>query len=414
MNRSNSPHRTFPRQTHALNGRQSSLQRYRMASRGSDISSQPAASPAAAPITQQPVAQVAEPAQAPVIVDKAEKAETNLSDILQSAQQLALEEVQSQPAFTPMTASYQTAIDGLSNFDLSPMVDDAIEEPTPKVFLDTIVSSSAAPQPDLSDGSTTESYVPVMVAVEKEEKPAVETKLVEAKKTENTGSNLVDIYNAQKASVSKKPSHLKTLTISALACGMLAVGVFTFFARVDSAPIVAQPVGPAVIEVEVPVNNTTQGNAADSSVVAADPNHPVRIVISKAGVNAPVMGLGLTHDGLIDVPEAYGVVGWYNKGVLPGQNGPAVIVGHYTEGLGGAFDKLHQIEEGDLITVTNGKGQNFTYKMTKKKEYDKAKVPMQQLFATGDKSRLEIITCAGKWQSNDYDKRLVVTAELVR
>jgi hypothetical protein len=39
---------------------------------------------------------------------------------------------------------------------------------------------------------------------------------------------------------------------------------------------------------------------------------------------------------------------------------------------------------------------------------------MAQIFKSGDESRLEIITCAGQWQAKTYDKRLVVTAELVK
>jgi sortase (surface protein transpeptidase) len=78
------------------------------------------------------------------------------------------------------------------------------------------------------------------------------------------------------------------------------------------------------------------------------------------------------------------------------------------------FDKLQDAKDGDLITVANGRGQTFTYKVTAKNEYDKDKVPMAELFKNSVDSRLEIITCSGKWQTSQYDKRLVVTAEIVR
>ncbi|MCA9301308.1 class F sortase [Candidatus Saccharibacteria bacterium] len=213
-------------------------------------------------------------------------------------------------------------------------------------------------------------------------------------------------------------SHVRTIITSAFACGVIAVSMFTFFSRASSQPVVAQPVGAPVIEVEAPKTQpTTQSapvNQQANNRVNADPNHPVRFVISSIGVNAPVQGVGMTPAGLMDVPKAYGVVGWYNKGMLPGQKGPAVMVGHYAGGAGAVFDKLADIKDGDLITVTNGKGQSFTYKVTKKAEYAKDQVPMNDLFKTGDDSRLEIITCAGKWQAQNYDKRLVVSAELVR
>jgi LPXTG-site transpeptidase (sortase) family protein len=213
-------------------------------------------------------------------------------------------------------------------------------------------------------------------------------------------------------------SHIRTIVTSAFACGVIAVSMFTFFSRASSQPVVAQPVGAPVIEVEAPrAQPSTQSAATNqkpNNRVNADPNHPVRFVIGSMGVNAPVQGVGMTPAGLMDVPKAYGVVGWYNKGMLPGQKGPAVMVGHYAGGAGAVFDKLADIKDGDLITVTNGKGQNFTYKVTKKAEYSKEQVPMNELFKPSDDSRLEIITCAGKWQAQNYDKRLVVSAELVR
>lgn len=220
-----------------------------------------------------------------------------------------------------------------------------------------------------------------------------------------------------KDSKSASAAHIRTIIASAFACGILAVGIFSFVTSYDSAPVVAQPVGAPVIEVEAPVQQPTSGNpiAPNHSVAPeVNPEHPVRLIMSSIGVNAPVEGLGTTPDGLMAVPQAYGMVGWYNKGVTPGQDGPAVLVGHYTAGAGGVFDKLHSAKDGDLITVTNGRGESFTYKITKMAEYEKDKVPMAEIFKKGNGSRLEIITCAGKWQADNYDKRLVVTAELVQ
>ena len=212
-------------------------------------------------------------------------------------------------------------------------------------------------------------------------------------------------------------SHIRTVVASALTCGVLAIAVFGFITRMDAQPVIAQPIGAPVIEVEVPVTQTAPKGKPSNSTnnrVARDPSHPVRLVISSIGVNAQVDGLGTTSEGLIAVPQAYGVVGWYNKGAIPGKPGPAVMVGHFTGGYGGVFDKLGELKNGDLITTTNGKGESVTYKVTRKKEYAKDKVPMQKIFEKSDDSRLEIITCAGKWQSDSYDNRLVVSAELVK
>ena len=220
-----------------------------------------------------------------------------------------------------------------------------------------------------------------------------------------------------KNSSSSSISHMRTIVASAFACGVIAVSLFTFFGQAGSQPVVAQPVDSPVIEVQAPsVNKPSQASSLvnASKRIASNPDQPNNIVISGIGVNAPVEAVGMTPDGLMGVPKSYGVVGWYNKGVLPGQKGPAVLAGHFTGGYGGVFDKLGDIKDGDLITTTNGKGQSFTFKVTKKAEYDRDKVPMAELFKMGDGPRLEIITCSGKWQAKNYDKRLVVTAELVR
>lgn len=242
---------------------------------------------------------------------------------------------------------------------------------------------------------------------------------------EKIEANLKALYNGEysltsqlaKSTTSASASHVRTIVASAFACGVIAVGMFTFLGRFSSQPVVAQPIDSPIIEVDSSNTTVPNGNGAKTNgggPTQTDPAYPTRLLISSIGVNAPVQSLGMTSDGLIAVPKSYGVVGWYNKGSIPGQPGPAVLVGHYTGGNGGVFDKLKDLNDGDLITVTNGKGQTFTYKVSAKNEYDKENVPMADLFKRGTDSRLEIITCSGQWQSQNYNKRLVITAQIVK
>lgn len=237
-------------------------------------------------------------------------------------------------------------------------------------------------------------------------------------------ANLEALYNSKpltehlaKNKTSASASHVRTIVASAVTCGVLSVAIFSFAGRYDPQPVVAQPIGAPVIEVEAPVNNTPTGTPVVSKVDTApraNPTDPVRIIASSINLNARVSGLGTTSDGLIAVPASYTTAGWYNKASTPGQDGPAVFVGHYTGGGGGVFDNLSKLNDGDLITVKNGKDEVFTYKVTKKVEYPRDKVPMAEIFKKNGASRLEIITCSGKWQSSNYDNRLVVSAELVQ
>lgn len=216
---------------------------------------------------------------------------------------------------------------------------------------------------------------------------------------------------------SKSANHVRTIMASALACGVLSLSIFAFVTRADTQPVVAQPVGSPVIEIEAP-NQQAQPKGKQAPLVndfvARKPTDPVRMVISSINVNAQVDGLGITYSGQIAVPKAYGLVGWYNKGKTVGEAGPAVFVGHYASGGGAVFDKLGDAKNDDLITVTTGAGKSYTYKITKKTEYPKDKVPMKEIFKSGDESRLEIITCQGVWSGANYNSRLVVTAELVK
>lgn len=237
-------------------------------------------------------------------------------------------------------------------------------------------------------------------------------------------ANLEALYNSKpltehlaKNKTSASASHVRTIVASALACGVLSVAIFSFVGRYDSQPVVAQPIGAPVIEVEAPVNNSPTGTpvaSKEDNTPHSNPSDPVRIIASTIRLNARVNGIGTTNDGLIAVPKSYTSVGWYNKGVTVGEDGPAVFVGHYTGGNGGVFDNLSNLSDGDLITVKNGKNEVFTYKVTKKVEYPRDKVPMTEIFKKDGKSRLEIITCSGKWQSSNYDNRLVVSAEIVQ
>ena len=248
--------------------------------------------------------------------------------------------------------------------------------------------------------------------------------LIDPEARTRMSANLDALYNGKpltehlaKNKTSASASHVRTIVASALACGMLSVAIFSFAGRYNPQPVVAQPIGSPVIEVEAPVNNAPTGTpivSKEDNSPHANPSDPVRIIASSIRLNARVNGIGTTSDGLIAVPSSYTSVGWYNKGVTPGEVGPAVFVGHYTGGHGGVFDSLKDLNDGDLLTVKNGRSQVFTYKVTKKVEYARDQVPMTEIFKKGDSSRLEIITCSGKWQSSSYNNRLVVSAELVQ
>lgn len=290
-------------------------------------------------------------------------------------------------------------------------------EPTHKSYLDTLTyrHMQAVAQAPAAEETVFEPA---------KSKEGIETLFEDLKAEARLEANLRALYSSDTLTQqittdtkSASAAHVRTIVASALACGFLAVGIFTFMGQYNAQPVVAQPIGSPVIEVEATVKQPGNGVPLATNAVVpvvADATQPVRLVIGSIGVNAPVEGLGTTPEGLIAVPQSYGVVGWYKKSSVPGKPGPAVLVGHYTGGNKGVFDNLQDLKDGDLITSTNAKGESFTYRVTAKNEYEKDKVPMAELFKSSKGSQLQIITCSGKWQAKNYDKRLVVTAELVK
>lgn len=229
-------------------------------------------------------------------------------------------------------------------------------------------------------------------------------------------ANLKSLYQDQpitdfitKNRFSHSAQHIRSIVTGFGAATIILAASFLAF-RLATKPIVAQPAPSAPV---IEVANSVQKDAPAAPIVKT--HNPVRFIIKEIGVNAPVIGLGLTKDHLIDAPAGLWDVGWYSKGALPGSIGPAIFVGHYAGGAGSVFDKLYSVQEGTVITVVDGYGKEFKYKVTKKVEYSKDRVPMTAVMRGDTKSRLEIITCAGQWLPNGqtYDNRLVVTAEQI-
>ncbi|PKT73563.1 class F sortase, partial [Streptomyces populi] len=72
------------------------------------------------------------------------------------------------------------------------------------------------------------------------------------------------------------------------------------------------------------------GDGARSAAAAMPHSPPDRIRIPAIDVDAPLIGLGLTPQGSLDVPPARkkNLAGWYEAGTSPGERGTAIVAGH--------------------------------------------------------------------------------------
>ena len=139
---------------------------------------------------------------------------------------------------------------------------------------------------------------------------------------------------------------------------------------------------------------------------------PIRLKIPKINVDSMVEYVGLTTDGAMDVPKKREDVGWFELGPRPGEDGTAVIAGHYGQKnkKASAFDNLYKLRPGDKIYIEDDKGATVSFIVSKTRRYD-PKADATDAFGTNTgPSHLNLITCEGEWDevSKSYPTRLVV------
>lgn len=166
-------------------------------------------------------------------------------------------------------------------------------------------------------------------------------------------------------------------------------------------------------------NTTTPGVGAAAGlqdpVVPASANTapPVHISIPAIGVDSDLVGLDRGEDGWIQAPADYDAVGWYEKGVLPGEVGPAVIAGHVDSPTGPAvFIDLPRLTPGDTVSIERADGSTADFVVTGLQTVEKDSFPTESIYAPAPTPQLRLVTCAGAWDpaSGHYVDNLVVTA----
>jgi LPXTG-site transpeptidase (sortase) family protein len=143
---------------------------------------------------------------------------------------------------------------------------------------------------------------------------------------------------------------------------------------------------------------------------------PAKIKIPAIKVDTFVERVGVTKDGLMDVPKNIWNTGWFgNGGYRPGDPGNAVIAGHLdAPGTKAIFWDLDKLKAGDKVILTDQAGKQLTFEVVDKQVYPYNDAPLQQIFGPSPQAHLNLITCGGTFDraSRNYNKRLVVYTRL--
>lgn len=141
---------------------------------------------------------------------------------------------------------------------------------------------------------------------------------------------------------------------------------------------------------------------------------PSRLVITKLGINAHILSMGLTATGAMEAPKTNEDAGWLKNSAQPGNKGSAVIDGHLGLKNEAVFGTLAQLTAGDEIAVTDTQGAVAKFVVRQVQIYSKAD-PAADVFNSKSGSHLNLITCNGDWESSQatYSKRLVVFSDKI-
>ncbi|WP_274913679.1 class F sortase [Streptomyces sp. WZ-12] len=144
---------------------------------------------------------------------------------------------------------------------------------------------------------------------------------------------------------------------------------------------------------------------------------PVRVRIPAAGVDTgPVLRLGLAADGTVEVPPVKDAdrIGWYDKGVTPGERGPAVLIGHYDTVEGPAVMKdVARIRPGDRILVDRTDGSTAVFAVRALQQVDKERFPTRRVYGNTPRPELRLITCGGDLRDGHRPDNIIVYADLL-
>jgi sortase (surface protein transpeptidase) len=174
----------------------------------------------------------------------------------------------------------------------------------------------------------------------------------------------------------------------------------------------AVPVGKPTL---IPVPLGRQAPAPQASPLPVP--EPVRLIIPSIGVRTPLVHLGVTSSGALQVPATTAVAGWYTGSARPGAIGAAVIAGHIDSVSGpGVFFRLRLLRPGDRVYVRRAGGSLAVFEVTAVHSYLKTRFPTMAVYGPVPDAELRLVTCGGTFDyaTGHYLSNVIVYADLLQ
>lgn len=150
------------------------------------------------------------------------------------------------------------------------------------------------------------------------------------------------------------------------------------------------------------------GSASVPTPVATQDLAPEGIEIPAIGVSGSLIPLGVDADGGWAVPnvETPEQASWFSEGPMPGEVGPAVILGHVDgSGRAGVFARLSEMERGDVVIV-HGRGDTLTqFEVTRTDQVPKRDFPTGEVLGETSSREIRLVTCGGSFDPSEDSYR---------
>ncbi|WP_346926756.1 class F sortase [uncultured Arthrobacter sp.] len=149
---------------------------------------------------------------------------------------------------------------------------------------------------------------------------------------------------------------------------------------------------------------------------AQTPKDPAPRFLTVGGttINMPVVEVGVSTDGAMEIPEPFNEAGWYRFGPAPGAAaGTAVVAAHVdTTSDSAPFSQLKSLAPGTLVTVQREGAPPLTFRVTGVELMAKDAFDGASIFRRDGPHQLKLVTCGGRWldEQQDYGDNVIVTA----
>jgi len=153
--------------------------------------------------------------------------------------------------------------------------------------------------------------------------------------------------------------------------------------------------------------------AAPQAQTPKDPA-PRFLTVEGTTINMPIVEVGVSPDGAMEIPEPFNEAGWYRFGPVPGAAaGTAVVAAHVdTTSDSAPFSQLKSLAPGTLVTVQREGAASVTFRVTGVELMAKDAFDGASIFRRDGPPELKLVTCGGRWldEQQDYGDNVIVTA----